>query len=724
MTDSQILFRGKHLSLRRLDAHLAEVCFDRSGESVNTLDAECLQELENIVDKLLAARDLSGVLITSAKAAFLAGADIDALWRLLHRPAAEQTAFCASMHKVFCALEDLPIPTVSAINGYALGGGLEAALCSDYRVLSTDARIGFPEVGFGILPGAGGTVRTPRLAGAPVALEWLSSGRQYRSDAALHSGMVDVVADALTLREAALACLQKAIDGELDWRARRRQRQCGFELDLQALETARSTTQKSGRHYPAAKTIVDLIERSAPLSRDAALEEEARTFAQLAQTDTAKSLVGLFMADQHLRKHNKLQSLSTQPLRRTAVLGAGIMGGGIAYTTALKGLPVVLKDIAQSQLDLGMREAQKLVDKQCSSGRMDASRARSVIGAIEPTLDYERFDGVDVVVEAVVEHLSVKQTVLREIEAVSGRDTILASNTSSLLIADIGTALARPQNLVGMHFFNPVHMMPLVEIVRGPQSSDSAVATAVAYALAIGKTPLVVADCAGFLVNRLLGAYFTALLQLLRDGADFVQVDRAMESWGWPMGPCYLLDVAGIDTLDKAMTILGRAYPEVMGTDYPTAIHHMAKAGRFGQKTGAGFFRYEDDARGKPRRAPDHSTKTLLAEIQSAGSRDFDDDEIVDRMMLAMILEADRCLEASVIGSALELDAGMRLGAGFPAHAVGPLWTADRIGLDEILQRCARLRPLGGLFEPGPGLRRRAAEHGRYYPLPASEPSK
>jgi 3-hydroxyacyl-CoA dehydrogenase / enoyl-CoA hydratase / 3-hydroxybutyryl-CoA epimerase / enoyl-CoA isomerase len=718
MSEEQVLFRGRHLLLRRLDQGLLEICFDRIGESVNTLNADCLRELAQVVKTTRAMPELRGTLMSSPKTTFLAGADIDALWQLLHRSEAEQAAFSTQMHAVFSSLEDLPVPVVCAINGYALGGGLEAALCADYRVIDVNAKIGFPEVGFGILPGAGGTVRSPRLAGSSVALEWLCQGRQHASAAALEAGMVDAVADLPALRDTALAWLHRAINGELDWRARREQRRGGFELDPSSMAAVSADAQKASRHYPAAQVIADLIERCAPLSRNAALQQEALAFAKLAQTDTAKALVGVFMAGQHLRKHSKLQSRATHPVRRAAVLGAGIMGGGIAYTTALKGLPVVMKDIAQSQLDLGMNEARKLLGRQRDGGRLDAARADSVLAAISPTLDYEHFAEVDVVVEAVVENLQVKQTVLREVEAASGPETVLASNTSSLLIADIGASLTRPQNLVGMHFFNPVHMMPLVEIVRGPQSSEAAVATAVAYALAIGKTPLVVADCAGFLVNRLLGAYFTALMQLLRDGADFVQIDRALETWGWPMGPCYLLDVAGIDTLDKAMTILGHAYPTVMGTDFPTAIQCLSQAGRYGQKTGAGFFGYAPDARGKPRRTPDSVTRDLLAAIQPQGPRAFNDAEIVDRMMLAMMLEADRCLESGIIGSALELDAGMRLGAGFPAHAVGPLWTADRIGCDVILRRCERHRSLGGLFEPGPGLRRRAASQEHYYPTP------
>ncbi len=710
---------GRHLRTVRLDDGIVEIQLDRDDGAVNTLDDAFLLQLAEVVDALESDAHVRGVYLCSTKDAFLAGADIQALWSLLHESAENQTAFFKKMHRIFVRLESLPVPTICAINGYALGGGLEAALCTDYRILASDAKIGFPEVGFGILPGAGGTVRTPRLAGAATALEWLSGGRSYAAAVALRAGMVDAVATPENLRDTALEWLRNAIVGQHDWRARRSQRQSGFTLDDDALKDARTRAQQRARHYPAALAIVGLLERGAGLTRDAAIDAEIETFATLAQTATAKAMVGIFIADQQLRKQSRALARAAKPLRKAAVLGAGIMGGGIAYTTALKGLPVVMKDIAQRSLDLGMGEARKLLDKQVEAGRLPAPTAESILASISPTLEFSGFETVDIVVEAVVENLKVKQDVLREVESRTSADTVLASNTSSLAIGDIALPLQRPQNVVGMHFFNPVHMMPLVEVIRGPQSSDAAIATTVAYALAMGKVPLVVKDCAGFLVNRLLGAYFTAFLQLIRDGADFVQIDRAMESWGWPMGPAYLIDVAGIDTLDKAMKILGQAYPDVMGSDFETAIQCLCKAGRYGQKNGAGFYRYENDARGKPRRSPDPAADALLMQVRSNGTHAFSDTEIVDRMMFAMMLEADRCLESAVVGSAIELDAGMRLGTGFPAHEVGPLWAADRMGLDALLQRCSQYAALGGLFTPGAGLQRRAAQRQAYYPQAA-----
>jgi 3-hydroxyacyl-CoA dehydrogenase/enoyl-CoA hydratase/3-hydroxybutyryl-CoA epimerase/enoyl-CoA isomerase len=416
-----------------------------------------------------------------------------------------------------------------------------------------------------------------------------------------------------------------------------------------------------------------------------------------------------------LKKKNKSQAGASRRVQSVGVLGAGIMGGGIAYASAVKGMAVRLKDVAQKALDLGTGEARKLLAKQVEGGRLKAEQAEGILASIVPQLDFAGYDALDVVVEAVVEDLRVKQAVFKELEAKVRPGTVLASNTSSLLIRDIAAQLRRPEDAVGMHFFNPVPLMPLVEIVRGERTRDEAIATAVSYAIAMGKTPLVVKDCAGFLINRLLGAYFVAFLLLIRDGADFVQIDRVLESWGWPMGPSYLLDVAGLDTLDKALKILAHAYPAVMGTDFTTAIQRLAGEKRYGQKTGAGFFRYEADARGKPKRSGDPATHELLASVQPLGQRAIGDEEILDRMMLAMVLEAARCLEEQVADSALEIDAGMRLGTGFPVHHGGPLWYADAVGLPALVQRCEHYRALGGLYEPGPALKQMAAQGGSFY---------
>lgn len=698
------VFEGDFLRASRLDGNIVEVCLDRRNDPVNKLDLPVVRELASLVASIESVSGLRGVLLTSAKDAFLAGADISTLWSMFAWSERELVAFCAGMDQALTQLEDLPVPVVCAINGFALGGGFETALCSDYRVLAANGQVGFPEVSLGILPGAGGTVRMARLTDAATALEWVVGAKTYRADAALKAGVVDAVCEPSQLRATALAWLQRAIAGELDWIARRKKRRGSATADETAFAQARVQARKTARNYPAGLAVVDLMERSAPLARDDAIRLEAETFGKLMKTSTAKAMVGIFLSGQQLRKKSKSHSEQGRRVQRAAVLGAGIMGGGVAYTTAAQGMPVLLKDVAQRPLDIGIGEARKLLSKQVEGGRLLPAKAEQILASITPLLEFKDFDTVDVVVEAVVENLKVKQDLLAQVESLVKPGTVIASNTSSLSIAEISSPLKRPEDVVGMHFFNPVHLMPLVEVIRGPRSSEAAVATTVSYALAMGKTPLVVKDCPGFLVNRILGAYFTAFQLLVRDGADFVQIDRVMETFGWPMGPAYLLDVAGLDTLDKALAILGKAYPDVMGTDFPTVIQRLASAKRYGQKTGAGFFRYESDAKGKPRRSSDPEIAEFIGQVQSKAKREFSDDEILEGMMLAMILEAARCLDERVADSAIDIDAGMRLGTGFPAHHGGPLWYADTLGAAEVLRRCERYRSLGGLYAPGPGL--------------------
>ncbi|MGQ0619329.1 MAG: fatty acid oxidation complex subunit alpha FadB [Panacagrimonas sp.] len=710
------LYTGQCLRLLHLDDGLVELQFDRQNEALNKLDGALIAELRQAVDLLASVHSLRGLLVSSAKDAFLAGADIAVLWSMFDRSAPQLVAFCEEMDRALTRLDDLPVPVVCAINGFALGGGLEVALCSDYRVMAANAQIGFPEVGLGILPAAGGSVRTPRLTNCTTALDWLCNGRSRKAEAALSAGMIDEISEPTMLRESALNALGRLASGELDWKARREQRRGPCTLDASALAAAREQAGRASRHYPAALAVADLIERSAPLRRDAAFALEAQTFATLMSSPTAKAMVAIFLSNQQLKKLSKARGTGGRKIGHAAVLGAGIMGGGVAYTTAVRGMPVLLKDIAQAQLDLGMNEARKLLARQVETGKLKTEQAARILGSIEPILAFERFERADIVVEAVVENLKLKQDVLAQVQARVKPGTVLASNTSSLSIAEIAAPLARPEDVVGMHFFNPVHVMPLVEVIRGPKSSEAAVATTVAYALAMGKTPLVVKDCPGFLINRILGAYFSAFQLLIRDGADYQQIDRVMESYGWPMGPAYLLDVAGIDTLDKAMRILGLAYPAVMSADYSTIIQRLAGEKRYGQKTGAGFYRYEADAKGRPRRSGDPSVASLIASVQTDGAKPFADEDILDRMMLAMMLEAARCLDDHVVGTAVEIDTGMRLGTGFPAHHVGPLWAAQTLGLDEVMRRCEKHKALGGAYVAPAGLRGREQAGQCYYP--------
>src|SRR5258706_5497441 len=426
----------------------------------------------------------------------------------------------------------------------AFGGGLELALACARRVLADPAVMGLPEVTRGVIPVYGGSTRLPRIAGAATALQWITGGAPNDSAAGLTGGGVDAVTTPETLREMALTWLRDASEGRHDWRGRRTLVQGRVSrLDDAALAAARVATAKNARHYPAAAAFVQFLVDTQSLDASAALADEARVFSRLCKTDTAPALVRLFVNDQFLKKKARSYVKEARPLRQAAVLGAGIMGGGIAYTSAVRGVPALMRDIRPEALQAGLAEADRLLAKQVESGRIKAEKAQSVRASIHAQLDYADFDRADVVVEAIVENLEIKKQVLTEVESLLREDATIATNTSSLSVGEMAKVLQRPQNFVGMHFFNPVPQMPLVEVIRGPQTAPAVAATAAGYAVVMGKTPIVVKDCPGFLVNRILTPYMLAFQRLLFDGADYRQVDRVMEAFGWPMGPAYLADV-------------------------------------------------------------------------------------------------------------------------------------------------------------------------------------
>jgi 3-hydroxyacyl-CoA dehydrogenase/enoyl-CoA hydratase/3-hydroxybutyryl-CoA epimerase/enoyl-CoA isomerase len=709
------MFKGKTLRLVPVQDGFVELCFDRTGESVNKFDVQAINELHEAVRVLKQSTSVRGLLLTSAKDAFIVGADIFEFTALFTRNEADIEAHIRAQSSVFTKLSQLPFPTVAAINGMAFGGGLETALACDYRVISGTAVIGLPEVTLGIIPAYGGSTRLPRIAGTSTALQWITSGAPQKAAAALAAGVVDEVVPAEGLRAAALARLQDAVVGRQDWVARRAATIGLVPLDDAALEQARKSTAKASHHYPAAAAFVEFLADTAGLSAATALQQEAKVFSRLCKTPTAASLVRLFVNDQFLKKKAKSYVKQAQPLRQAAVLGAGIMGGGIAYTSAVRGTPVLMKDIQASALELGMAEVGKLLAKQVESGRMAADKAERIHASIHPQLDFAGFDKADIVVEAIVESLAIKKKVLAEIESLVRVDAVIASNTSSLSIEETATALQRPQNFVGMHFFNPVPQMPLVEVIRGPQTDPVAAATTAGYAVAMGKTPVVVQDCPGFLVNRILTPYCLAFERLIHDGANFAEVDRVMEAFGWPMGPAYLSDVIGMDTLAHVLQVIATGYGARMQPDIPSAVALLAEQKRLGQKSGAGFYHYERDAKGKPRKLVDEATAGLLEPIQPNGRQPFSDEEITDRMMLPMVLEAARCLDEGVAESAIEVDMGLILGLGFPRHLGGVLHWADTIGLDEIARRCDRYAALSSLYQPSDSLRRRAVAGERFH---------
>lgn len=715
-----MLYKGDTLYLDWLEDGIAELVFDAPG-SVNKLDTATVASLGEAIGVLEQQSDLKGLLLRSNKAAFIVGADITEFLSLFLVPEEQLSQWLHFANSVFNRLEDLPVPTIAAVNGYALGGGCECVLATDYRLATPDLRIGLPETKLGIMPGFGGSVRMPRMLGADSALEIIAAGKDVGADQALKIGLVDGVVKAEKLVEGAKAVLRQAINGDLDWKAKRQPKL--EPLKLSKIEATMSFTiakgmvaQTAGKHYPAPITAVKTIEAAARFGREEALNLENKSFVPLAHTNEARALVGIFLNDQYVKGKAKKLTKDVETPKQAAVLGAGIMGGGIAYQSAWKGVPVVMKDINDKSLTLGMTEAAKLLNKQLERGKIDGLKLAGVISTIHPTLDYAGFDRVDVVVEAVVENPKVKKAVLAETEQKVRPDTVLASNTSTIPISELANALERPENFCGMHFFNPVHRMPLVEIIRGEKSSDETIAKVVAWASKMGKTPIVVNDCPGFFVNRVLFPYFAGFSQLLRDGADFRKIDKVMEKqFGWPMGPAYLLDVVGIDTAHHAQAVMAAGFPQRMQKDYRDAIDALFDANRFGQKNGLGFWRYKEDSKGKPKKEEDAAVEDLLAEV-SQPKRDFSEEEIIARMMIPMVNEVVRCLEEGIIATPAEADMALVYGLGFPPFHGGAFRWLDTLGSAKYLDMAQQYQHLGPLYEVPEGLRNKARHNEPYYP--------
>ena len=609
-------FDGKAIQCSMLDGGIAELRFDLQGDSVNKFNKATLAELGEVLALIKAEPGVKGLLVTSGKDCFVVGADVTEFVEYFKNTEDQLIEWILEVHKLFSTVEDFDFPTVTAINGFALGGGLEFALTTSYRVMSSEARIGLPETKLGIFPGWGGTVRLSRLAGADNAIEWIAGGEQYTADVALKTGVVDAVVAPDKLREAALNLLGQAIAGKRDWKARRLEKVSPLKLNptetMMVFETSKGfVAGKAGPNYPSPVAAITAMQQGAGRKRDDALAIEAAAFAKMAKTPTAFNLVTIFLGDQFVGKVAKTMAKTASRVESAAVLGAGIMGGGIAYQSASKGTPIVMKDIQEKAIDLGLSEARKLLAKRVERGKMTADEMAEVFTRIRPTLSFGDFKGVDIVVEAVVENEKVKKTVLAEVEDQVKEDTILASNTSTISITRLAEGLKRPENFCGMHFFNPVHKMPLVEVIRGAKSGDRAVATTVGFALAMGKTPIVVNDCPGFLVNRVLFPYFAGFMMLVNEGVDFQRIDKVMEKFGWPMGPAYLLDVVGIDTGYHANAVMAQGFPDRMASTEKTALGTMFEAQRFGQKNGKGFYSYVPDKKGVPK-------KTVDPEVQGA----------------------------------------------------------------------------------------------------------
>ncbi|MCB9229559.1 MAG: fatty acid oxidation complex subunit alpha FadB [Deltaproteobacteria bacterium] len=721
--DEQSVFTGKHIQCLIGNDDIAELWLNHGSASVNKFDQEMLKDLREAVTALSGRKkDIRGLMIGSRKEAFVVGADITEFMGYFSSGEDNLKKWLNETHRLFSEIEDFSFPTITAINGLCLGGGMELALTTSFRIASDKASLGLPETRLGIYPGWGGTIRFPRLVGCDNAIEWIAGGGTYKSSDALKTGAVDAVVSPEDLYQSCHETLLRAAAGELDWQSRRKDKISPLKFvspleSAMAFESAKAYVMaKAGKHYPAPLEAISRIQKAAGMVREEASPVEIEGFIKMALTPVAHNLISVFLSDQFNKKQSKKTATGGKEIRKVAVIGAGIMGGGIAYQSASKHIPSVMKDISNDALNAGMKEASRLLNGQVERGKITVLKMAESLNAMSATLNYSEFSEVPLVIEAVVENEKIKKSVYQDLEGILPEDAVIASNTSTISITRLARELKRPENFCGIHFFNPVHRMPLVEIIRGEKTSEETISTAVAYALRIGKTPVVVNDCAGFLVNRLLFPYFYGFQSLMEDGVDFRKIDKTMEAFGWPMGPAYLLDVVGIDTCVHGGGVMAEAFPDRMSYQHKTAIHTLHEAGRLGQKSSSGFYNYTQDRKGKLKKVFSDDIHKILAPV-IRNKKDISDNEIIERMMIPMINESARCLEEGIVKTAMEVDLGVLYGIGFPPFRGGILKYADDCGLKDIVEKSESLKDLGHAFEAAPLLKQYAKEGKNFYQM-------
>jgi 3-hydroxyacyl-CoA dehydrogenase/enoyl-CoA hydratase/3-hydroxybutyryl-CoA epimerase len=703
------------------DDGVLDLIFDTPGERVNLLSEVLLRELAKLLDQARVSEDVTGVVFKSAKPGmFIAGMDVEQIAAVTDaHEAAEAARFGQA---VFQRIADLGKPSVCAIGGPCMGGGTELALACGFRVAADDSsvKIGLPEVQIGIIPGFGGTQRLPRLVGLPAALDLILTGRAVDGNRARKLGLVDMVVPGAYLEREARGLIERAIkEGTAQVTQKiRRKRPLSVKLLEKvsplrrfALEKARKKTASrvDPTAYPAPFRAIEAIEAALTEELPQGLDIEARIVGELIPTPTSKNLIWLFKSRTALTGRDTGAKSLPRKVNKVAVIGAGIMGGGIAQLAADRKIPVRLKDIRYEALLTALSTAQGIWDFKLKRRKISRAEVDRRMAFIAPTLDDSGLARVDVAIEAVVENLGVKQAVLGDIEQSLDPQAIFATNTSSLPIREIASKAMHPERVVGMHFFNPVHRMPLVEVIAGRESSPEAVATVRALAIRLGKVPVVVSDGPGFLVNRILSMYLNEAAHLLQEGVRIEFADRAMTAFGMPMGPFALLDQIGLDTARHVGQVLQEAFGARVGaTD--TVMGRLVSEERLGKKTGRGFYTY----RGGKAVAPDPEIYRLL---DDPAPRELPPELLQERMVYAMVNEAALCLAERVAANPRDLDMAMVMGTGFPPFRGGLLRHVDSIGVPIVVDRLTRMADAqGDRFRPAELLQQMVREQRRFYP--------
>jgi 3-hydroxyacyl-CoA dehydrogenase/enoyl-CoA hydratase/3-hydroxybutyryl-CoA epimerase len=679
--------------------------WDLYREKVNKLSAPVMGRLKDVVEELKNSKFKAVVLISRKPKIFIAGADIDEIKKINTKE--EFTTVLTQAHEILNAFEDLPMVTVAAIHGACLGGGCELVLACDYRLCSDapETRIGLPEVNLGIIPGFGGCVRLPRVVGLQNSLDIILAGKSVDGRKAEKIGLVDASVPAGQLEERAMAFAREKMDGG---KRRRRHQPRGmkdkFTESLLGRPVAyamakKEVLKKSKGFYPAPLKALEVVKRTyGSNNRTKALNIEMRGFMEVATTEISKNLIDLFFMMEAVKKQTGVEGKDVKPhkVEHMAVLGAGTMGGGIAQVAADKGIAVRMKDITHEALALGFRHASEVFGKAMKRKRLTKHDFDAKMSKISGTLDFTGFKQMDVVVEAIVEDMNIKKKVIAETAKHCGPETIIATNTSSLSVTEMAEAAPNPANFVGMHFFNPVDKMPLVEVIRGPKTSDEATATIFDLSKKMGKIPVVVKDGPGFLVNRLLMPYLIETMFILQDGMDVATVDDwYTDKFGMPMGPFRLMDEVGLDVCIKVVKIFHKSLGDRI--EVPGMMDALYDSKRLGKKNGRGFYLYDD--KGK-QLSVDKSVYSDLG--LKSPSNPLSEKECLERGVFTMINEAALALiEDRIVAHPQDVDLAMIMGTGFPAFRGGLLKYADSLGSQYVAQelevyasKCgARLKP-------------------------------
>jgi 3-hydroxyacyl-CoA dehydrogenase/enoyl-CoA hydratase/3-hydroxybutyryl-CoA epimerase len=710
MSESMATSGTSALSTERRDEILV-IWIDVPGEPVNTLGPSMVGEFEAVFAEIEGDQEVRGVVLASAKpSGFIAGADVGQFASFKSAHDASQVS--ALGQELLNRLEKLRAPAVVAIHGACLGGGLETALACRYRVASSDAStvLALPEVQLGVIPGMGGTQRLPQLVGLQAALDMILSGRNVRAAKALKMGLVDEVVHPAILVDVAVDRARALGAGTLK-PARRSSGASDILLAGNPIgrsvvfrKARESVLEKTHGHYPAPLAALDAIRMGYDRGFKSGLNLEATRFGELAVGEVSRQLVYLFFARNATRKDPGVAGEAPPPrdVRKLGVLGAGFMGAGIASVAVQQGILVRLKDTDPGRLAGGLRAVRDVLKERLVRRQISKLEYEDMLVMTGATTDYSGFASADVVIEAVFEDLEVKQTVLREAESMIDPDAVYASNTSTIPIGRIAEAAQHPERVLGMHFFSPVHRMPLLEVVVTPRTSPAATVTAVACGKALGKTVIVVNDGPGFYTTRILSAYMNEAGRLLDEGAAIEAVDKALVDFGFPVGPITLLDEVGIDIGGHVGRTMAASFGPRMNP--PEAMRKVVEAGRTGRKGRSGFYVYDDKGE---KGAPDETIYALIGKTHRA---DIPANEITERCVLAMVNEAVLCLEEGVLRTPRDGDIGAVFGLGFPPFRGGPFRYVDTVGADVIVARLEDLHArFPGRFSPA----RLLVEHAR-----------